>query len=81
VLKDHSAIHVKFTSAKVEANWLNMKLLDATNEIVVCHNRAEVLSQSILDMKVKFHRAKEKFRKYKEKAWSFYRQLTFASWG
>jgi predicted nucleic acid-binding Zn-ribbon protein len=81
VLKDHSEIHAKFTSAKVEADRLNMKLLDAMNEITVCRNRAEVLSQSILDMKVKFRRAKEKLRKYKEKARSFYRQLTFASWG
>jgi hypothetical protein len=71
-------IHAKFTSARVEANWLNTKLLDVTNEMAVCHNRAEVLSQLILSMKVKFCRAKEKLCKYKEKAWSIYRQLTFA---
>jgi hypothetical protein len=72
VLKDHSVIRVKFTSAKVEANWLNMKLLDATNEMAVCRNKANILSQSILNMKVKFRRAKEKLRKHKEKAQSFY---------
>ena len=36
--------------------------------------------KSNLDVRAKLHRAKEQLRKYKEKARSFYRQLTFASW-
>jgi hypothetical protein len=81
VLKDHLRIHTRFTSAKIEADRLSMRLLDATNEKAAFHNRTEILSQSILDMKMKFRRAKEKLHKYKEKAQSFYQQLTFASWG
>jgi uncharacterized HAD superfamily protein len=80
IRKDHLTIHAKFTFARVEADRLNMKLLNTTNEMVVCCNKAEVLSQSILDIKVKFRRAKEKLRKYKKKARSFYWQLTFSSW-
>jgi chromosome segregation ATPase len=72
VLKDHSRIHTKFTSAKIEADRLSMRLLDATNEKAAFHNRTEILSQSILDIKMKFRRAKEKLHKYKEKAQSFF---------
>jgi hypothetical protein len=45
------------------------------------YNRAKALLKSILNLRAKFHRAKEQLRKYKKKAQSFYRQLTFASWG
>ena len=45
------------------------------------YNRAEALSKSTLELRTKFRWAKEKLRKYKKKAQSFYRQLTFASWG
>jgi cell division septum initiation protein DivIVA len=44
VLKDHSAIHTMFTSAKVEADRLNTRLLDATSERAAFRNRAEILS-------------------------------------
>jgi hypothetical protein len=44
IRKDHSAIHAKFTFAREEANRLNAKLLDTTNEMLAQRSRAEVLS-------------------------------------
>jgi hypothetical protein len=72
MIKYHSALQAKFTSAKVEVDLqirtLNIWLWDATNEIVAHYERAEALSKSIFDLK-----AKKQLCKYKEKAWSFYR--------
>ena len=36
--------------------------------------------KSNLDVRARLRRAKEQLHKYKEKARSFYKQLTFASW-
>jgi hypothetical protein len=73
ILKDHLVIYVKFISAREETDRLNVRLLDAANEMAIYRNKFETLSQSV--------KAKERLREYKEKAQSFYRQLTFASWG
>jgi lipid II:glycine glycyltransferase (peptidoglycan interpeptide bridge formation enzyme) len=73
ILKDHSVIYVKFISAREETDRLNVRLLDVANEMAIYRNKVETLSQSV--------KAKERLREYKEKAQSFYRQLTFASWG
>jgi hypothetical protein len=81
ILKGHATTYGKFVSARKEANRLNTKLSDATNELVVCRGKVQTLSQSILAMKMKFRKAKEKLRKYRTKARSFYRQLSLASWG
>jgi chromosome segregation ATPase len=81
IQKDHSTIYGKFIFAREEANRLTAKLSDATDEMVACRSKVETLSQSILNMKTKFRKAKEKLREYRMKAQSFYWQLTFASWG
>jgi hypothetical protein len=77
----HGIAYGKFVSAREEASRLNTKLSDATNELVACRGKVETLSQSILTMKTKFRKAKEKLHEYRTKAQSFYRQLSFASWG
>jgi chromosome segregation ATPase len=59
IQKDHSAIHAKFTFSREEADQLNTKLLDITNEMAVYHNKAETLSQSVLNMKMKFRKARK----------------------
>jgi chromosome segregation ATPase len=81
IRKDHSTTYRKFVFAREEAKHLPAKLSDVSKEMVVCRGKVETLSQSILAMKAKFRKAKEKLRDYKTKARSFYRQLTFASWG
>jgi chromosome segregation ATPase len=77
----HAIAYGKFVSAREEANRLNTKLSDATNELVACRGKVETFSQSILTLTMKFRKAKEKLREYRTKAQSFYRQLSFASWG
>jgi chromosome segregation ATPase len=72
ILKDHSVIYAKFISAREETDRLNARLLDAANEMAVYRNKAETLSQSVLNIKMKFRKAKERLREYKEKAQSFY---------
>jgi hypothetical protein len=81
IQKDHSTIYGKFVFAREEANHLTTKLSYATDEMVVCRSKVETLLQSILTIKTKFRKAKEKLREYRMKAQSFYRQLTFAYWG
>jgi hypothetical protein len=58
-----------------------VRLLHSTEEEGAHYTRVEDLLKSSLDVREKFRRAKERLRKYKEKARSFYKQLTFASWG
>jgi chromosome segregation ATPase len=77
----HGIAYGKFISAREEASRFNMKLSDATNELMECRGKIEALSQSILIMKMKYRKAKEKLQEYRTKARSFYRQLSFASWG
>jgi hypothetical protein len=77
----HGIAYGKFVSAREEANRLNTKLSYATNELVACRGKVEALSQSTLIIKMKFRKANEKLQVYKTKARSFYRQLSFASWG
>jgi hypothetical protein len=81
IRKEHGTTYGKFISAREEASRLNIKLSDATNELMMYHGKIETLSQSSLAMKTKFRKAKEKLRQYKTKARSFYQQLSFASWG
>jgi chromosome segregation ATPase len=69
----HGIAYGKFVSAREEASHLNTKLSDATNELVECRDKVEALSQSILIMKTKFCKAKEKLQEYRTKAQSFYR--------
>jgi chromosome segregation ATPase len=73
IRKEHGTTYRKFVSAREEASRLNIKLSDATNELMMCRGKIETLSQSILAMKTKFCKAKEKLRQYKTKARSFYR--------
>jgi hypothetical protein len=79
--REHGTTYGKFISAKEEASRLNTRLSDVTNELEACRSKVDALSQSFLAMKTKFRKAKEKLREYKTKARSFYRQLSFASWG
>jgi chromosome segregation ATPase len=79
IRKEHGTTYGKFVSAREEANHLSTKLSDVTNELVMCCGKVETLSQSILAMKTKFRKAKEKLREYRTKARSFYQQLSFAS--
>jgi hypothetical protein len=79
--REHGTTYGKFISAREEASCLNTRLSDVTNELEACRSKVDALSKSFLAMKTKFRKAKEKLREYKTKARSFYRQLSFASWG
>jgi chromosome segregation ATPase len=79
--KEHGTTYGKFIFAREEANRLNARLLDVTTELGACRSKVDALSQSLLAVKTKFCKAKEKLREYKTIARSFYRQLSFASWG
>ena len=68
IRRNHSTVYGKFVSAREEADRLATKLLDVTQKMVICRNKAESLLQSMLNMKVKFRKAKEKLHEYKEKA-------------
>jgi hypothetical protein len=57
--------------AREEANCLPAKLSDVSNELVVCRGKVETLSQSILAMKMKFRKAKEKLCEYKNEGSEF----------
>jgi predicted RNase H-like nuclease (RuvC/YqgF family) len=43
ILKGHATTYGKFVSAREEADRLNTKLSDATNELVVCRGKVETL--------------------------------------
>jgi chromosome segregation ATPase len=77
--KEHGTTYGKFIFAREEASHLNARLSDVTTELGACRSKVDALSQSLLAVKTKFRKAKEKLREYKTKAWSFYRQLSFAS--
>jgi hypothetical protein len=79
--KEHGTTYGKFISAREEASRLDARLSDVTTELGACRSKVDALSQSLLAMKTKFRKAKDKLREYKTKARSFYRQLSFASWG
>jgi chromosome segregation ATPase len=79
--KEHGTTYRKFISAREEASHLDARLSDVTTELGACRSKVDALSQSLLAVKTKFRKAKDKLREYKTKAWSFYRQLSFASWG
>jgi hypothetical protein len=59
--------------AEIESKASEIRISHALKEASIQRGKAEVL-------KTLLHRAKEQLRKYKEKARSFYKQLTFASW-
>jgi hypothetical protein len=79
--KEHGTTYGKFISAREEASRLNARLSDVTTELGACRSKVDTLSQSLLAVKTKFRKAKDKLREYKTKARSFYWQLSFASWG
>ena len=85
LIKDHSTIQEELTFVKIEVDLqlkaLIVRLLETTDEVVAQYSKAEALVKSTFDLKIKFRRAKEQLHKYKKKGWSFYRQLTFTSWG
>jgi hypothetical protein len=59
--------------AEIESKASEIRISHSLEEASIQRGKAEVL-------KTRLHRAKEQLRKYKEKARSFYKQLTFASW-
>jgi chromosome segregation ATPase len=71
------SLQKELSSAKIQA-----EIESRASEIRISHSLEEALIQrsKAEDLKTRLHRAKEQLRKYKEKARSFYKQLTFASW-
>jgi hypothetical protein len=59
--------------AEIESRASEVRILHSLEEATIQRSKAKGL-------KTHLHRAKEQLRKYKEKARSFYKQLTFASW-
>jgi hypothetical protein len=59
--------------AEIESKASETRILHSLEEAAIQRSKAEGL-------KTHLHRAKGQLRKYKEKARSFYKQLTFASW-
>jgi hypothetical protein len=59
--------------AKLDSKALEVRISHSLEEAATQRSRAE-------GMRARLRRAKEHLHKYKEKARSFYRQLTFASW-
>jgi hypothetical protein len=68
---------VKRVDAELQSKALTKRLAKTQDEAMAQYSIAE----SAFGLKRKFCRAKEQVRKYKKKAQSFYKQLTFASWG
>jgi chromosome segregation ATPase len=58
--------------AELDSKALEMRISHSFEEVATQHSRAEA-------MRARLRRAKEQLHRYKEKAQSFYRQLTFAS--
>lgn len=83
-IQDHSDIQKKLSyvkiKAKLELKALNVRLSHLVDKAGAQYTRVEDLLKSNLDVRAKFCWTKERLRRYKEKAHSFYRQLTFASW-
>jgi hypothetical protein len=71
------SLQKELSSAKIQA-----EIESKASEIRISHSLEEASIQrgKAEDLKTRLHRAKEQLRKYKEKARSFYKQLTFASW-
>jgi hypothetical protein len=70
-------VQKELSSVKIQAE-LDSKAL----EVRISHSLEEAATQRSRDKgtRARLRRAKEQLHKYKEKARSFYRQLTFASW-
>jgi hypothetical protein len=68
--KELSSVKIR---AEIESKASETRISHSLEEAAVQHSKAEGL-------RTRLHQAKGQLRKYKEKARSFYKQLTFASW-
>jgi multidrug resistance efflux pump len=66
--------------AELDSKASEVRISHLLEEAATQRARAKDLSKSNLSVRARLCRAKEQLCKYKGKAWSFYKQLTFASW-
>ena len=83
-IQDHLNIQNELSLVKIQAELdskvLEVRISHSLEEAATQRCRAEDILKLNLDVRARLRRAKKQLHKYKEKGWSFYKQLTFASW-
>jgi hypothetical protein len=84
VVQDHMDTQNKLYSVRIQAELdskaLEVRISHLLEEAATQRSRAKDLLKSNMGVRACVRRAKEQLHKYREKAHSFYKQLTFASW-